>query len=148
MAAMTAWIGVALATLGGWALWGWAWRRARGRLDDVDAAWRQIDALLTHRRGVARALDPSLHDACDASATARGAGPAAVAVAEAGIDAALATMPLDPRVTDDLTDVADRLASTVRVHRACVGHYQSARRRIPLARWLGLAARTPWPSDR
>ncbi len=125
------------------ACWWWLWRRARVRLQDVDAAWRQVDALLAHRRQVATALGVD----CDGSLAARAHGPARVADAEAELSQALAAtdVPQGPRA--DLDDVAARLGSTLRVHSAEVTRYEQARRWTPGARWLGLGERDRWPSD-
>lgn len=132
--------------------WFLLWRRARLRLSDVDAAWRQVDALLDHRRGVVAALEGRLQTsaltaACDASRAARAADPAMVAAAESEVGASLVDIEVPPAAADDLADVADRLASTLRVHTEEVTRYEAARRRVPGARWLGLTPRGRWPSN-
>lgn len=124
--------------------WGWVWRRARARLGDVDAAWRQVDALLTHRREVARSLGVD----CAGSLEARQGSPGLVAAAEAELLTAVEALEVPAGPATDLEDVADRLDNTLRIHALEVARYDRARRWVPGARVLGLDPREPWPSDR
>ncbi len=148
---LIAWI-IAAAVVALAAPWLLVWQRARICLGDVDAAWRQVDALLDHRREVVAAFDgalqtPALTAACDASRAARDAAPEAVAAAELEVGARLVELDVPQGPAADLADVAQRLTSTLRVHAAEVARYEVARRRVPCGRWVGLTPRGPWPSD-